>query len=103
MSNLKLKIFWKNNTQAKVISIFDGIYYTWVYKKQPNFSWTNKKNKQSTNIKHDEINIMNIINDNTFNMHNSLLNNDNRYMKITLKSKLIGVSRWLISANCVYF
>ena len=36
---------------------------------------------------------MNIINDNTFNLHNSLLNNDNRYMKVTLKSKLIGVVR----------
>ena len=50
-----------------------------------------KKKKQSSNIKHDEINIMNIINDNTFNVHNSLLNN--RYMKVTLKSKLIGVAR----------
>ena len=36
---------------------------------------------------------MNIINDNTFNLHKSLLNNDNRYMKVTLKSKLIGVAR----------
>ena len=35
---------------------------------------------------------MNIIKDNTFNLHNSLLNNNNRYMKVTLKSKLIGVS-----------
>ena len=33
---------------------------------------------------------MNIINDNTFNLHNSLLNNDNKYMKVTLKPKLIG-------------
>ena len=49
--------------------------------------------KRSTNIKGDEINIMNIINDNTFNLHNSLLNNDNRYMKVTLKSNLIGVAR----------
>ena len=29
--------------------------------------------KQCTNTKHNEINIMNIINDNTFNLHNSLL------------------------------
>ena len=36
---------------------------------------------------------MNIINDNTFNLHNNLSNNDNRYMKVTLKSKLIGVAR----------
>ena len=50
------------------------------------------KKKQSANIKHDEINIMNIINDNIFNLHKSLLNNDNRYEKFTLKSKLIGVA-----------
>ena len=39
-----------------------------------------KKNlvKQSTNIKHYEINIMNIINNNPFNLHNGLLNNGNR-------------------------
>ena len=36
-----------------------------------------KKTNQSTNIKCDEISIRNIINDNTFNLHNSLLNNDN--------------------------
>ena len=36
---------------------------------------------------------MNIINDNPFNIHNSLLNNDNRYMNVTLKSKLRGVVR----------
>ena len=36
---------------------------------------------------------MNIINDSTFKMHKSFLNNDNRYMKITLKFKLIGVAR----------
>ena len=36
---------------------------------------------------------MNIINDNTFSLHNNLLNNDNTYMKITLKSKLIGIAR----------
>ena len=53
----------------------------------------NQETKLSSNIKHDEINIMNIINDNTFNLHNSLLNNDNRYMKITLKFKLKGVAR----------
>ena len=36
---------------------------------------------------------MNIINDNTYNLYNSLLNNDNRYMKITLQSKLIGIAK----------
>ena len=33
---------------------------------------------------------MYIINDNTFNLHHSLLNNDSWYMKVTLKTKLIG-------------
>ena len=41
---------------------------------------------------------MNIIN-NSFNLHNSLLNNDNSYGKVTLKSKQIGVARKLISAD----
>ena len=63
----------------------------------PNSSRANqgKKNPKqtSTNIKRYEINIMNIINDNNFNLHNRLLNNNNRYMKVTLKSKLIGVGR----------
>ena len=42
---------------------------------------------------------MYIINDNTFNLHNSLLNNDNRYIKVTLQSKLIGVAWQLISVD----
>ena len=42
---------------------------------------------------------MNIINDNTFNLHFSLLNNDNRDMKVSLKSKLIGIASELISAD----
>ena len=42
---------------------------------------------------------MNIINDNTFNQHNRLLNNDNRYMKVTLKFKLIEMAGLLISAD----
>ena len=49
--------------------------------------------KTGSNIKRDEINTMNIINDNTFNQYNSLLNNDNSYTKVTLKSKLIEVVR----------
>ena len=44
------------------------------------------KKKQRTNIKCD---IMNIINDNTFNLHNSLLYNNNGYIKVTLR----GVAR----------
>ena len=32
--------------------------------------------------------LMNIINDNTFNLYNSLLNNDIRYMKVNLKQIL---------------
>ena len=59
------------------------------HKTYDNFSRANQE-KQSTNIKCDEINTRNIIYDNTFNLHNSLLNNDNRYMKVTLK--LIGVA-----------
>ena len=39
---------------------------------------------EKTNINRNEINIMNIINDNTFNQHKSLLNNDNRSIKVTL-------------------
>ena len=42
--------------------------------------------KKITNIKRDEINIMNFINVNTFNLHNSLLNDNNRFMKVTVKS-----------------
>ena len=53
----------------------------------------------SLNIKRDEIDIANIINDNTFNLNNNLLNNDKRYMKVTLKSQLIGVAIKLISAD----
>ena len=34
-----------------------------------------------------------ILNDNTFNLHNSLLNNDNRYMKVNQKFNLMGVAR----------
>ena len=45
------------------------------------------------------MNIMNIINDNIFNLHNSLLDNDNRYMKVTPNSELTGVATKLISAD----
>ena len=64
-----------------------------MYKTYPNFSRENQGKNINANIKRDEINIKNIINDNTFNLHDSLLNNDNRHMKVTLKSKLIGVAR----------
>ena len=57
-----------------------------MYRTHPDFSKANQEKKLSTYIKRDEINIMNIINDNTFNIfNNSLLNNDNKYMKLTLK------------------
>ena len=36
---------------------------------------------------------MNIINDNAFILHNILLNNDNRYLKLTVKFKQIGFAR----------
>ena len=52
-----------------------------------------KRTKLSTNIKRHEIDIMNIINDNTYNLHSWLVNNNNVYMKITLKSKQIGIDR----------
>ena len=58
---------------------------------------------QSTYIKRDEINIMNIINDKTFNQQNNPFNKDNRYMEVTLKSKLIRVAWELISADNHYF
>ena len=53
-------------------------------KRRPAISAGQIKKKQSTNIKRDEINIMNIINDNTLNLQISPLN-DNSYMKVTLK------------------
>ena len=58
----------------------------------PNFSRANQEKKHSSNIKRDEINTINNIIDNTFNQYNSLLNHDNTYMKVTLKSELIGVN-----------
>ena len=65
-------------------------------------TWTRVAVSISSDNKHYTMgtsNIMNIINDNSFNVHNSLLNYDNKYMKGTLKSKLIGVSREIISAD----
>ena len=56
----------------------------------PQFLQGKLRKKQSNNIKRDEINIINIIN-NSFNLHNTLLNNDPRYVKVTIKSKLTGV------------
>ena len=53
-----------------------------MYKTHPNFSRAYKEKiivKHNLNIKRDEINIMNI-SDNTFNLRNSLLNNNNRYL-----------------------
>ena len=50
-----------------------------------------KKKKQSTNIKRDKINITNVSMI-TLNLYKSLFNNDNWYMKVTQKSKLIEVA-----------
>ena len=66
--------------------------YLMVYK-TTQFQQGKSRKKQSPNIKHDKINIKNIINENTFNLYNSLLNYNNRYMKVTQKSKLIRVAR----------
>ena len=49
------------------------------------------KNKNN-NIKYDKINIIDIINDNTFNLYYNLLNNNDWYIKVTLKSKLKRVA-----------
>ena len=57
-------------------------------KKQKTKKNNKKRKKQSTYIKRDEINIMNIINKNTFHVHNSLLNMNNWYMTVTRNSKL---------------
>ena len=53
----------------------------------PNFIRGNHEKTQNTYIRRDEININITL---TFNLHNSLLNNDKRYIKkIILKPKLI--------------
>ena len=78
---------------------YDGIGYSTYFDYRIWQQQGNSRKNQSTNITPDKIDMMNIINDNTFNLHNSLLNNDNRYMKVTLKSKLIGVARKEISAD----
>ena len=47
---------------------------------------------------------MNIINDNTFNLHNSLLNNDNRYMKVIIVYWILLLVTWnqITESNKVY-
>ena len=73
-----------------------------MYNTHPTLSRANQKKnlvKKSTNIKRDEINIMNLINNNIFNLHNNLLNNDNRYMKDTQNSMPTGVAKKLISVD----
>ena len=67
----------------------------WCIKRTPiSAEQIKKKKKKSTNIKREEISIMNIINGNTFNLYNSQSNNDNRYIKATLKSKQKGVANF---------
>ena len=75
--------------QPEVITrkiLIKQIYFTNIYFDVIGYNFS------QTNIKLDEIDIMNIINDNTFNLHNSFLDNANRYMKVILKCKLIGVA-----------
>ena len=62
-----------------------------MYKTHPNFSRANQE--KSANIEHGEINILIIINDKTFDLHNSFLNKNNRNIKVTLNSKLIENAR----------
>ena len=94
-----LLIHTVNSCLVVLIQAVTGSYlyrqlpYLTAYKTHPNFSRANEKNNnKKQNIKRDKINIMNIINDHTFNLHNGLLNNDNKYTKVTLKFKLIGVA-----------
>ena len=87
-----------DKSKKKVTNLKD-LLYMMAYKTQGCIIRTPISIKKTTNIKHDGINIMNIINNNTFNLHNSLLNNDNRYIKVTPKCKLIGVAMLLISAD----
>ena len=65
--------------QTKVIArkiLIRQIYFTNIYFEFIAYNLA----KQGANIKRDEINMMNIINNNTFYLHNSLLNNDHRYI-----------------------
>ena len=72
-----------------------------MYKTYPNCSRENQEKvlmKEITNIKCDEINIMNSVNDNTFNLHDSLLNNDNRSGEIVdfgKSDKMVKVEKWI--------
>ena len=73
-------------------NVFSIMYDARVYTTHPNFYNQEKIIlKPSTNIKRDEINILNIIYENTFKRH---LNKDNRCIKIILKSKLIGIANF---------
>ena len=75
------------------------------YKTHPNFSRANQEKKKRINIKSDEINIMNIINDNTFNLHNSLLNNDNRkiFLRISKNISKVKIKTYFVINDHVVF
>ena len=60
INNLKWLICHKTQPTNQL----NDLAYLTAYKMHPNFSRQIKKKKQSTNIKRDEIKIMNIINDN---------------------------------------
>ena len=94
--------FLSLNHIKSAFTVIDGILDSRANKTHTIFSRPNQVInvvKKTTNIKHNEINIMSIINDKTFNLQNSFLNNDCRYMKVTGKYKTIGVTRQLISAE----
>ena len=102
------KIIIKKHSGLEIVSFFKFKNRIWHHirrtgvKDVPQFQQGKSRNflvKQSTNIKCDEINIMNVINNNSFNLLYSLLRNDNMYMKGTLRSQQIGVARSLISAD----
>ena len=71
---------WRRIRRVDVLNVFQ-------------FRLGKSRKKENTHIKLGEINIMNIINDNTLNLLISLFNKDNRYMKVTQKFKQIGVAR----------
>ena len=75
-------LFWLNKQWLQLKEkLLKNINETNIFYKYIAYSFSDT----SSNIKHDEINIIIIINDNSYNLHNSLLNNK-RYMKATQKS-----------------
>ena len=96
MIEKKLMYFtpWQRNILCDVclfMILFFLMYCIWRHMKRTSISTEQiDKTTQSTNIKREEIIKINIIN-NTFNLHNSLLNNDNRYMIFVTVSHQTGL------------